>query len=468
PVLSSNATDPMGRDRGTPAPHGLEWLVPGADDPGEDWRGEAADSLERILESFSGESAEAASVALAGGGAGLAVMLAWIGATFDRDELLLRAETEWNRTLHRLASGVAWPGLFSGTAGIGWAAAQLDRDLFGDHSEDVYEELDRALLDYLSRTTAPPVELIAGIAGIGVYALARPSAPGSDRLLREVLCRLEGRIEQRPGGTTWRKLPEHLVEEERAFAPAGFFNLGLSHGVPGVLLFLAGLVNRGVEAERAGSLLERSVPWLLAQADDSAPVRYAKCVTLDGIRRPSLPVAWCYGDLGVSVALLVAGRAVRRPDWEAHAVDLARRCAAVPTAKAEIKDHGLCHGAAGAAHLLRRLGDATGDETLRLAGERWMRVLLATRRADLPKFDGYFRIRGDETPDGIRWYADSDPGLLMGAAGVALVLASALRPEVPPAWDGFLGLGELPGGVGTSSGKGVDRITAPGSPAPTE
>jgi len=139
-------------------------------------------------------------------------------------------------------------------------------------------------------------------------------------------------------------------------------------------------------------------------------------------------VAWCYGDLGASLALqqVSAGN----PPW----VALARHAAARPAEADGVQDAGLCHGSAGNVHLFNRWYQATGEA-----------VFLSAARAHLDRTLAYLEPRGfagvlafqpGSGEDG------SDPhqpaaGLLEGAAGVGLALLSSLG-GLDPAWDRFL------------------------------
>ena len=117
---------------------------------------------------------------------------------------------------------------------------------------------------------------------------------------------------------------------------------------------------RGARAARGRGL----VPARGRAAAPAGPGRYPAWQPSDAPGPPaSLRLAWCYGDLGVAAALLGAGL---------HAVraGLARRG---PGARARVRGAlrrrgdrhaGLCHGAAGIAHLLNRMAQATGDAAL--------------------------------------------------------------------------------------------------------
>src|SRR5438093_719443 len=78
-----------------------------------------------------------------------------------------------------------------------------------------------------------------------------------------------------------------------------------------------------------------------------------------GITPAPTRVAWCYGDLGIAVALFLAARCVNESSWQNEALALARNVAGRPPEQSGVKDCGLCHGAAGVGHLFNRLFQAT-------------------------------------------------------------------------------------------------------------
>jgi hypothetical protein len=152
-----------------------------------------------------------------------------------------------------------------------------------------------------------------------------------------------------------------------------------------------------------------------------------------GIPRAQARVAWCYGDLGVATALLSAARCVGEPAWEREALAVARRAAERPIDQAGVQDAGLCHGAAGLGHLFNRLYQATGDSLLAEAARSWFGKALDMRHPERG-IAGYASWWAG--PDGNMTWMD-DPGLLMGAAGVALALLAATT-TIEPAWDRLL------------------------------
>jgi hypothetical protein len=204
------------------------------------------------------------------------------------------------------------------------------------------------------------------------------------------------------------------------------WNLGLAHGVPGVIAFLGQACAAGVSQQRARSVLDGAVSWLMSQ--DSAD-GFGYWIGPDH-KRETARLAWCYGDPGVAAALLVAARSVGEPAWETAALEIARRATGRPFEQAGIKDAGLCHGAAGLGHLFNRMFQATGEACLADAARFWFERTIRMQRQG--RGVGGYEAWGPGVNDETTWVAD--PGLLTGAAGTALALLAATT-DVEPAWD---------------------------------
>ena len=94
---------------------------------------------------------------------------------------------------------------------------------------------------------------------------------------------------------------------------------------------------------------------------------------------------------------------------------------------------GLCHGAAGLGHIFNRLFQASGEEVFRDAACSWFEHTLNFKLAN-EGFGGFLFYRVTEE-DGATW--EAEPGILEGAAGIALALLAA-STSIEPAWDRML------------------------------
>ena len=374
----------------------------------------------------------------ADGLAGIAVVHAALDAVLPNVGHMRRADAALEAAIRGVAAKPLGPSLLDGFPGIAWVAATLGRA-----NADELRPIDEALETALDRAHwRGSFDLVSGLSGIGVYALEGPPRTATRRLIARVLERLEESARRPPACTTHgEKRADRLAwRTERRWSPAaarragrGRWNLGVAHGTPGVVALLGRIVSADVGAEarrRARALLEAAVRWIrdqeLPPSDDGRFPAHA------GARVPqrATRLAWCYGDLGVASALLVAARGARDASLEAFTTRLALGAAARSRESSGVVDAGLCHGAAGNAHLFHRLYRATGDDRFADAARTWFARALAMRRARAG-FGGFpARVSGG-------WR--SRPGVLTGTGGVALALASAVAErETAPDWSRLL------------------------------
>jgi lantibiotic modifying enzyme len=328
------------------------------------------------------------------------------------------------------------PGFYSGFSGVAWVLEHLRGRLFEDDGEDPGEEVAGALVEHLGLTPwFGHYDLISGLAGFGVYALERLPRPGGRECLERVLARLSELAVRQPEGVTWRTGPHLLIERELESYPEGNFNVGVAHGVPGAIPILAQACAAGLDARE---LLDGAVAWVLAQKlADEGDSSFPYTVAPGGERRPTR-LAWCYGDLGIAVALLTAARVVGEEGWEREAVAIGRKAARRRGEGTGVIDAGLCHGAAGDAHLFNRLFQATGEPDFREAALYWIDRALELQKPG----EGVGGYRMWIVGDGEELDWRPDAGFLTGSAGVGLALLAAATP-VEPEWDRVL-LADVP------------------------
>ena len=381
--------------------------------------------------------AEAPGPTIAGGDSGLAVFYAYLEDALPGEGFGRRAEETLERAMEALESQSLSPCLYSGFPGIAFAVEHLQRRFYGgEDDEDLNEAIDELLAERLAAGGwRREYDLIYGLVGLGVYALERLPRTSAAVCLARVVDRIEELAVHTAAGVTWHTPRQLLGAGTYLQAADGIFNLGMAHGIPGVIALLAEAVAAGVEAGRARALLAGAVSWLLAQKLPPGFGSTFSGAVGDGLGPERSRLGWCYGDLGIAAALLLAARAASEPDWEREALEIARRSARRrSTEDSDVVDSGLCHGAAGVAHVFDRLFQATGEAELGNAARWWYEWMLDARRPG--QGIGGFRAWEPETPDG-PFFWRSNPGFLSGAAGIGLALLAAVSPR-EPAWDRLL------------------------------
>jgi lantibiotic modifying enzyme len=365
---------------------------------------------------------------LASGLAGQAVFYGYLALHTEEERWADLALDLLDQAGEAVASQPMSESLYSGFPGIAWVGDHLRGRLFeGDPEEN--REVDEALLSAFEHPSWPlEYDLINGLVGLGIYALEGLPRPTARVCLEKIVARLGERALDEPEGAAWFSPPEMLPEHQRLEQPEGLYNLGASHGVGGIIALLGAASQAGITGARP--LLERAMSWLLARRQ---PADRGFCFPhfyVPGVEPRGSRVAWCYGDPGLAAALLVAGRGAGEPAWERIALDVARSAAARPEESARVLDAGLCHGAAGVAHLFHRMYCMTGDSVLADAARTWYERTLGYRIPGLG-FGG-FRAWATAGGDVSDWR--DDPGFLEGSAGIGLALLAAISP-LDPGWD---------------------------------
>jgi lantibiotic modifying enzyme len=367
---------------------------------------------------------------LADGHAGWAILCASLAQCDHGHRHLHIAQGCIERAVAATQKNPSTAALYGGLTGLGWAVAYLRESLPDLDSEDILTEIDDGLLSHLEEAHwSGDYDLISGLVGYAVYALERLPSPAGAACIERVIDHLEQTAEHRAEGLTWWTNPKWLPDETRERWPRGYYNLGLAHGVPGVIAVLAQICAAGARVDQARPLLDGAVRWLLANQNSDG---FAHWIDADPAHKPAR-LAWCYGDPGVAAALLGAASAVNELAWEREALAIALRAARRPPEQSGVKDAGLCHGAAGLGHLFNRMYQATGDSRLAEAARDWFQRALAMRHPG--RGVGGFESWSPDGSGSDTWIADS--GFLTGSAGIALALLAATTP-VEPAWDSIL------------------------------
>ncbi|MGC4943924.1 lanthionine synthetase C family protein [Kribbella sp. DT2] len=286
-------------------------------------------------------------------------------------------------------------------------------------------------------TTAAVIDVIGGLSGIGRYLLHRRSD-----VLPEVLSSLVTVLE--PVEVDGVKVPGWWYDgtTKTTVGPGfeqGQLNFGLAHGIPGPLGLLSLARSQGVEVPGQAEAITTMADWLVEwrEVDAYGPywtgyidLEYYAGRGATAEKPKPARASWCYGAPGVARSLEMAAAALDRPDWNDAGLAAVKSLAARPFEDWAVSDDALCHGWAGLLHMFagldRRQPGVVGPVVEKLAGRL------------VESFD-------PGTPFGYRYYQPMAdlwldlPGLMEGAAGVALALDSYARDADPvTGWDSLL------------------------------
>jgi lantibiotic modifying enzyme len=314
-----------------------------------------------------------------------------------------------------------------------------DGDIFSqeDTEEDPLLELDEHIFQ-MQNTLGDNYDLISGHVGIGHYWLERFPRYAAIRGIESTLDNLERLSEQRSDGITWFTPPAVIPSIQLNRAPFGYYNLGVAHGVPGVIGFLGQLVKLNINKSvtfRANELLSGAIRWLVSQQGVSTVTSsYGHWIPKNGSDGRETRICWCYGDLGIAAVLHTVAQGIGDQQLLLDADILLEKCVMRESCVGiDYYDSALCHGAFGIAHIYNRIYQASKKDLYRTASLEWLRRGLALRKPNIG-IAGYYSWRFDTSPQEY-----PDPTFLSGALGIALALLAAITP-IEPKWDRIMQL----------------------------
>lgn len=387
------------------------------------------------------------------------------GQALDIDAAV-QADDHLHRAMELAAQKPMLPTFLGGVFGIAWALEVIQRtrsaSLAEYLAEDLNADIDAALAGMLqpeevdgevdgerdsgtNGAGAWEFDLFNGLAGLGIYALARSPRESGDVLLRRVVDRLYTTREVSSRGVTWFRPEASIPEDSRHLFPSGHYSLGTGHGTAGVVLLLARVHLQGLRdpdcAATCAELLAGAGKWLLSwRSGTDYPAfpayldRQTRPVPLPGMTPfgDASPLCWTNTDLGIAMAVAAAGLALGRREWAEIGIELAMSASRAAVAHAPCRV-GFATGLAGVAQVMYRLWRATGDPRCLVEARRALDAVLDEYRpgARLAGFSAT-HIAPDMAPAG------ATLGVLEGIAGIGLVLLGAISPGLSLAWDDLL------------------------------
>lgn len=384
---------------------------------------------------------------LGAGYAGIALALAENAAALGDAELAERASGAVLTCMQKIARATAehpveGAGLFSGTSGLGYVLDRLvateprfSRMADATHAAllEQHESLVPARPD--SGVSFLEYDLIEGAAGVLLHLVSSARADAGtvtavDGLV-DYLLWLVAEPDEVGGLPRWFTPPEaYPTPRYLETFPHGLLNLGLSHGLPGVLVALAQVLRSGHREGEVRRAVERTTE-LLDAARTGAGWDWAIDPRAEhpGVTRQDAPDAWCYGTPGVCLALRHAGEALGSAELTREADRTFESMIARHQAGPSSLSPTVCHGDAGLVlltdHFASR-GNAAAAEWV----QQQAQVLVSKTSTVLP-----LGVQDHENGG----HLVDDPSLLTGSAGVARVLVHLAAGSTPGSFLPFVG-----------------------------
>lgn len=365
-------------------------------------------------------------IGLLSGKAGLVVFLFYYSIFTGDDSFADDGLEIVSEIFDTINNGYAYHTFCTGLAGVGWVIEHLKQnDLLDVETDEVLDELDlyfqkRMIEDIKSGN----YDFLHGALGLGCYFLNRLSNDKSKEYLIQLIDELkkQGKIDK-DSSIKWLS----VLDQEKGTKG---FNLSLSHGLASIIGFLSKMLEVGIYREKVSFLLDGAVRYLLKCSLDTKKYgsNFPSWIQ-EGEPLNSSRLAWCYGDLGIGISLWQASRSMGSKELEKRAIDvLLHTTRRRDPVEEHVADAGLCHGAAGIAHIYNRIYNYTGMEAFKESAIYWFDQTLKMATFD----DGYAGYKA--------WYTEKHGGwqnqasILEGIAGIGLAMISAIS-DIEPKWD---------------------------------
>jgi lantibiotic biosynthesis protein len=319
-------------------------------------------------------------------------------------------------------------GAFSaGIAGFGWILEFLkERKFLTQDDILLLDDLDDFLYKKMkAEFNDSHYDYLHGAMGYGMYFLKRIYKGNSSSYLSELVNHLDLLAEKNNDGSIkWLS----SIDYEKGTKG---YNISMSHGSSSIIAILSKIYNAGIETEKCRQLITGAVQYILKQELDRTSYNaFFPTMSLESDENIlGSRLAWCYGDLGISMSLWQAGNNLNHPEWTEKALEVLL----FSTSRKDLRrnlvvDAGLCHGTAGIGHIFYRMYWNTRRPEFKAAADYWFKKTL--EMANHP--DGLAGYKAWHSEKNGGWI--NETGLLEGISGIGLALLS-YNNESEPSWD---------------------------------
>jgi lantibiotic modifying enzyme len=338
----------------------------------------------------------------------------------------------------------------SGIAGIGWGLNYLvSREVF--ENDEVAPYLHR-LASVVTESLYMPNEavqydLMHGFIGKILFLIAQyhnglTSKADLQAAIRTSLQYLQTTATKDSTGIAWKYALRNDID----------YSVGLSHGQPAILMYLCELLYLDIlsdtEHQQISEWIEGIIQWILdkREVNDQQTIVYPQTITSGEKPACYNRLAWCYGDFGVAIAFLNAGKLLNNEAYTNEGKLLLLQTTQVPVTKSGIRENpersselemGICHGVAGVAHMFHRFAQVYPEPSLQQSTTHWFDLMLKNAKMDQPYVDWKALVVSEEGTKS-EWLPEE--GLLLGAIGMGMVLLHdyLMEPTQGLQWDHFL------------------------------
>lgn len=319
-------------------------------------------------------------------------------------------------------------GICNGLSGICWLLRFLFKSNYLDCCDinNILEYPEKCLLTEIYNSEAD-TDYLHGTLGIANY-FAISDSPFSEEVLDIYIKKLYNSSIKKQNVNVW--LTQTYVNHDSV----GFvYNLGLSHGMAGVLAFLKNTLRKNKESAIANELMDGLVGYYLQErkrnTDGSLFPKWIDPKN-DVCYIENLP-SWCYGDPGILNALYDSVSIYSLHDSRNKLIvnELENFINRHHLVCSKIYESNFCHGSSGLMHIYNNFYQKTGFDKFRILALEMYDMTLTRWKTEKGRYAGFILPDANEYANPISF--------LSGISGIGLA-SIALMTNCVPEWNEIL------------------------------
>jgi len=287
----------------------------------------------------------------------------------------------------------------------------------------------------------PDYDLIEGISGIVVYLLeAKKYDEDFEILFNESI----GYLTQLCGNHSFKHLEipnwyipqkNQFIESEVEAFPQGNFNVGISHGITGVLAVLTFALDVCSNKKEVEKAIYFVTDWLVNNLTKNEDTSYwekkiplEKYFNYKSLKSDYLNFSWCYGDLSIARTIWKSGTALNNSYLKEFSLEFFNTVNKHKN-NYNLISHSYCHGIAGLLHLIIIMNEDTKLPIFEEMESFFIEELI--KRYDEKSKFGFKDIEEFNNEK----YKFNKTGLLTGNSGIYLVLLYYIKRKSFTKWE---------------------------------
>ncbi len=333
--------------------------------------------------------------------------------------------------INRINDGYDFPSYCKGLGGFGWLIEHLVHEEFIEiNTDDLLSDLDEYLYKVMILNTKEGYyDFLHGGIGYGMYFLKRFQNTKSNILrkryqqyLRDLIFCLKKTSEKDNDSVKWTSKFNYETNELG-------YNLGLSHGISSIINFLSRLCFYAEFRIHAEPLVRGAILYVLKfENQEEYPFSLFPSWILNSSGSTNSRLAWCYGDLGIGLSLMIASKALNDDFLYQKSLQIFRYSIQRKTSEQTmVKDASFCHGSFGNAQIFNRVYKETKEDIFRKTAQYWINQgILMTNKIEIPEIqDKHYK----SLPD---W--KKEVNFLTGIPGIGMAILFHLS-DFEAKWD---------------------------------